>query len=660
MTDPILDEILQDAKTSVRPQDDLFRWVNGTWLDTHEIPGDRGIDGTFYELHEKSEADVKAIIDELEEGSPEGEAKKIIDLFDSFMDTEAIEAAGTAPLEADLEPIRLAPTKEALANACGTLSRLGVNVPFDWEVDADRNDPDTYTFYLAQSGLGLPDEAYYRLEQHAEVREAYRAFMPKLMELAGVADPAETAKRVYALEKAIASHHADVVTTRDTDKTNNPMSWEDFTSSAPGFDWDAARDAIGLSAEKASEVSVMTPEALTGTAKVWAEAELADLKDYLTWQVIIARAPYLTKEIFDAHFDFFSRTLSGATVERDRWKRAITFVTSAMGEALGKLYVERHFPPEYKEQMSQLVDDLLAAYRESITNLTWMGEETKQRALKKLATFNPKIGYPDKWKDYSTLTVSHSLVDNVRAVNNFHADEGIAKLGKPMDRDEWHMVPQMVNAYYNPVWNEIVFPAAILQPPFFDPNADDAWNYGGIGAVIGHEIGHGFDDQGSRYDELGRINNWWTDADRAAFEERTQALIGQYDAFTPAQLGGDSEHHVNGAFTIGENIGDLGGVTIALKAYDIALKRQGRTGLEDAPVIDGVTGAQRLFYSYARIWRAKARDEHVVTLLAIDPHSPAEFRCNGVVRNIDAFAEAFDVSEGDELYLAPDKRVRIW
>lgn len=660
MTDPTLDEILTNAKTSIRVQDDLFRWVNGTWLDDHEIPADRGADGTFYALHEEAEENVKAIVEELSEGSPEGEAKKVTDFYNSFMDTEAIEAAGTSPIAPDLEPITLAPTKEALATATGLLSRSGITVPYGWEIDADRNDPDSYVFHLFQSGLSLPDEAYYRADQHAEIREAFKAFLPGMLELVGVAQPQRAAENVYAVEEAIAAHHWDVVKTRDADLTNNPMGWEEFTSSAPGFDWDAARDAIGVSAEKASTIAVLTPEPLAGIARVWADTELEVLKDYLTWQVIRSRAPYLTQEIHDAWFDFFSRKISGATEERARWKRGVSVVTNAMGEALGKLYVQRHFPPEYKAKMEQLVDDLLEAYRRSITELDWMGEETKQRALKKLATFNPKIGYPEKWKDYSSLNISDDLVANLRAAQNFAADEDIAKLGKPMDRDEWYMFPQTVNAYYNPVWNEIVFPAAILQPPFFDPNADDAWNYGGIGAVIGHEIGHGFDDQGSKFDELGRLNNWWTNADRAAFEERTKSLIDQYDAYTPAQLGEDSEHHVNGALTIGENIGDLGGVTIALKAYDIALKRQGRAGLADAPVIGGVSGAQRLFYSYARIWRSKARDEYAITLLAIDPHSPAEFRCNGVVRNVDAFAEAFDVSEGDKLYLAPDKRVRIW
>lgn len=660
MTDPILADVLSGAKHSVRIQDDLFRWVNGTWLDSHEIPADRPSDGSFYKLNEQSEERVKTIIEELSQGSPVGDAKKIADYYDSFMDTDAINSAGIAPLDADLDLIRSADSKEALARAAGTLLRTGVNVPFAFDIDADLNDPDTYVLFIAQSGLSLPDEAYYRAEQHAETLEAFKAFVPELLSIAGLFDDAEAAAaRIVAYETALASHHADVVWTRDTDKINNPMSWTEFVASAPGFDWDAAREALGLPVDKADQAIVLTPDALAGSAKVWADTDLDTLKEYLSWKVLTARASYLTEEIDNKNFEFFRTKLTGTAEQKERWKRAVAVVSSVLGEALGKIYVERHFPPEHKAKMEQLVDDLLEAYSDSIKNLDWMTEETKVKALKKLATFNPKIGYPDKWRDYSNLVITDDLLDNVRASNEFETDRSIAKLGTAMDRDEWFMPPQMVNAYYNPVWNEIVFPAAILQPPFFDPEADDAWNYGGIGAVIGHEIGHGFDDQGSKYDASGRLNNWWTDEDRAEFDKRAQALIEQYNAYTPLQLEG-TEHKVNGALTIGENIGDLGGLTIGLKAYEIALRRAGLAGLDEAPVIDGVTGVQRVFYSYANIWRSKSRDEMAVVLLSIDPHSPAEFRCNGVVKNLTSFHEAFDVNEGDELYLPPAERVAIW
>ncbi|MEZ7898725.1 MAG: M13-type metalloendopeptidase [Flaviflexus sp.] len=660
MTDSILSDVLANAKQSVRIQDDLFRWVNGAWLDSHEIPADRPRDGSFYDLNEQSEARVKDIIEDLTAGNPEGDAQKIADYFSSFMDTEKLNAIGTDSLQEDLEQISLAQTKAALASVAGTLIRTGVNVPFNLDIDADLNDPDSYVLFLGQSGLTLPDEAYYRSEQHAETLETFRTFAREYLELTGIlANYEEAAQRVVEFETALASHHADVVTTRDTDKINNPMPWADFVESAPGFDWDAAREAVGVPTDHLDSVIVLTPDALRGAAKLWDETDLDVLKEYLTFQVVVARGAYLTEEISKKRFEFFGTVLTGATEQKERWKRGVALVSGVLGEALGKIYVERHFPPTHKEKMEQLVADLLEAYRLSIQNLDWMGEGTKEKALKKLSTFNPKIGYPSKWRDYSKLVIGDDLVANVRASSSFETDRSIAKLGTPMDREEWYMPPQMVNAYYNPVWNEIVFPAAILQPPFFDPEADDAWNYGGIGAVIGHEIGHGFDDQGSKYDESGRLNNWWTDEDRAEFEKRADALIKQYDAYTPTQLG-ESEHHVNGALTIGENIGDLGGLTIALKAYDIALRRQGLGGLEDAPVIDGVTGTQRLFYSWARIWKEKSRDEFAIVMLSVDPHSPAEFRCNGAAKNLTAFHEAFDVEEGDELYLPEDERVVIW
>jgi putative endopeptidase len=462
------------------------------------------------------------------------------------------------------------------------------------------------------------------------------------------------AARVMALETTLAAGHWDRVTDRDATKTHNPMSLAELAASAPEFDWAAWVEALG--SRPFERVIVREPSYAQAFARAWAEADARAWSDWLLWRVVHSRAPYLSSDIVEENFDFYGRTLTGAEELRERWKRGVSLVEGVLGEAIGKIYVARHFPPEHKASMERLVANLVAAYRESIGALGWMGEATRARALAKLEAFTPKIGYPSKWRDYSGLVLDpDDLLGNVRAASAFELDYELGKLGRPVDREEWFMAPQTVNAYYNPGLNEIVFPAAILQPPFFDAGADAAWNYGGIGAVIGHEIGHGFDDQGSKYDGTGRLADWWAPQDRAEFERRTAALIAQYDAFSPAQL--DGSHHVNGALTVGENIGDLGGLAIALKAYRIALAAE---GVEEGPVIDGLTGLQRVFLSWARIWRIKARDEEMIRLLSIDPHSPEEFRCNGVVRNVDEFAAAFDVQPGDALYLAPEERVRIW
>ncbi|WP_341360486.1 M13-type metalloendopeptidase [Georgenia sp. M64] len=650
----------------VRPQDDLFRRFNGTFLREHVIPADRARDGSFTALRDLSEERVRAIIDDAAagrgtEGNPEN-ARKIGDVYASFMATERVEALGTAPLRADLEALTAARDHEALTRAMGALQPTGVGGAVAYQVDTDLNDPERYTVYLWQSGLGLPDESYYREDVHAATRTAYVAHVAAMLALTGLVTEDEAmgaAERVMKVETTLAAGHWDKVRSREADQLNNPMTWEETVASAPGFDWSLWRAALGVPEGAFDQLIVAMPSYITHFARSWAETDVDSLRMWLMWHVVHARAPYLPADVVDENFDFYGRTLTGAEELRERWKRGVALVEGALGEAVGELYVARHFPPAHKAAMQTLVADLVEAYRESIASLEWMGEETRRRALAKLEAFTPKIGYPDKWRDYSALEVDPTdLLGNVRAANVFEERRDLAKLGRPMDRDEWFMPPQMVNAYYNPTMNEIVFPAAILQPPFFDPDADDAWNYGGIGAVIGHEIGHGFDDQGSKYDGTGRLTDWWTEDDRREFESRTKALIAQYDAFSPAQL--DGSHHVNGALTIGENIGDLGGLSIALKAYEIALRRQGLPGIDAAPVVEGLSGLQRLFASWARIWREKSRDAEVVRLLTIDPHSPAEFRCNGVVRNMDAFHEAFDVRPGDALYLPPEERVRIW
>jgi putative endopeptidase len=531
----------------------------------------------------------------------------------------------------------------------GQLQRVGVGGAVAVYVDTDDKNSQRYLANFSQSGLGLPDESYYREDKHAAIREAYVAYLARIVALAGVdVDPA----RVFALETKLAAGHWDVVKRRDAELGYNLYTFERLRTENPGFDWASWAAALGGDAERFAEIGVRQPDYARVFAELWTQESLADWKSWLTVRVIRARAPYLTDEIVEANFDFYGRTLSGAQENRERWKRGVALVQDLLGEAVGKLYVDKHFPPSSKVRMVELVDNLRAAYRANITTLDWMSEDTKKAALAKLDKFTPKIGYPDTWRDYSAVVIDPAdPVGNYRRGYAAEHDRDLAKLGGPVDRGEWFMTPQTVNAYYNPGMNEIVFPAAILQPPFFDPDADDAANYGGIGAVIGHEIGHGFDDQGAKYDGDGNMVDWWTDADRAEFGKRTAALIEQYNAFEPKALPG---RQVQGDFTVGENIGDLGGLSIALVAYQIALAGQ------QPPLLDGLTGLQRVFFGWAQVWRTKVRDEEATRRLATDPHSPPEFRCNGVVPNIDAFYDAFDVRPGDSLYLEPASRVRIW
>lgn len=657
-------KVISELDTRIRPQDDLFGFVNGKWLESTSIPADQAAAGAFIDLREESLAQVREIVESFTANPRHSSEQKVADLYASFMDEARIEEQGIRPLEKDLALIRAAKNKDNLGIAVGQLLESGVSVPFSCTVDADRNQPDAYIVWISQDGLGLPDESFYRDAAYAPILQAYKEFLPQLYALGtGISAEAATdaAQRILDFETALASHHYDVVKLRDAEQTNNVLSWEEFQSTTPGFNWEDALEVCGITAQNAPKLLVYTPGALQGFAQLWQDTPLDTLQEYLVWQTILARAPYLSAALVEAQFNFYGKVLAGKEEMRPRWKRGIDLVDGILGEAIGKEYVARHFPPTAKAQMEQLVADLLAAYRTSIQNLEWMGEDTRQKALQKLASFVTKIGYPEKWKDYQQLHItSGDLVENMRQANKFFTAYEVGKLGKPVDRDEWFMHPQTVNAYYNPLANEIVFPAAILQPPFFSPDADPAWNYGGIGAVIGHEIGHGFDDQGSKYDGSGRLHNWWSEHDRAEFEKRTGALVKQYNSYVPAQFPADSPHHVNGELTLGENIGDLGGLGIALRAYDIAMQRAGYTGAAESPIEEGYSGLQRVFLSYARAWQEKRRDELMVQRIATDPHAPAEFRCNGVVKNIDAFVEAFDVQEGDELYLPPQERVQIW
>ena len=661
----VLDPSLMD--TAVRPQDDYFRHINGGWLTTHQIPADRPIDGAFYALRDLSEDRGRSIAEDAAAGRiDDPDAQRIATVYSQFMDEDAIEAQGAAPLLPELDAIAGATTPGELSAVGGRLMRSSVSLFFAPYVNNDINDTTRYITYLTQAGLGLPDESYYREDKYADTRAAYVAHVGRALVLSGVVDESgaeDAAHTVMDFETELASHHWDSVKTRDPQLANNPRTWAEIVSQNPGFDWDGWAGQLGLDTAALATLNVDQPDFLAAASALWTSTDLSVLKLWLVRKVVDARSPLLSRAFVEENFDFYSRTLAGTQELRPRWKRGLGLVEATLGEALGRLYVERHFPAEYKERMEALVAHLLDAYHASISALDWMGEATKAKALEKLSTFNPKIAYPPKWRDYSALTLSGeaTLVDNVRAAEAFELDWELGKLFRGVDRDEWFMTPQTVNAYYNPTMNEIVFPSAILQPPFFDPEADDAVNFGAIGAVIGHEIGHGFDDQGSQFDKDGNLNNWWTDEDRTEFEARTKALIAQYDAFTPAELAGRPEgYHVNGALTIGENIGDLGGLTIAWKAWSAVLAAAGIASPDEAPVVDGLTGPQRFFAAWARSWRSKARDEFAIQLLAIDPHSPSEFRCNGVLRNLDAFAATFGVKEGDRMWLAPEDRVRIW
>jgi len=645
---------IEERDSSVHPGDDLYLHMNGRWLERSPIPDDKARFGAFTILAEEAEQAVRDILEEANTAPAGSEAKKAGDLYASFMDEERIEERGHAPVHNVIERVAeaYAKGKDALLAELGRLERGGSEGLWQLFIDNDPGDPEKYVIFMEQGGIGLPDESYYREESFEEIREAYLAHLGRVFDLIGLDDAADRAARVMAVETELASHHWDNVRSRDAEATYNPTTLAELGSLMGGLAWDSWLEASGIGSEKFAHVIVRQPSFVSAIASVWDSQSAEALRDWTLWGVMRSFSPYLSSDLVDAHFDFFGKTLSGTPKIRARWKRAVSFVEGVMGEAVGKLYVERHFPPAAKAQMDELVDTLLEAYRLSIQSLTWMSDETKQKALEKLATFNPKIGYPDKWRDYSALSVtSDDLWANVMAGNEFEFHRELRKIGSPLDRDEWFMTPQTVNAYYNPGFNEIVFPAAILQYPFFDPERDAASNYGAIGAVIGHEIGHGFDDQGSRFDGHGRLLNWWTEEDRAAFEERTGSLIDQFNALTPKDLPG---HTVNGELTIGENIGDLGGLAIAWKAYVLSLRG------EQPPVVDGLSAHERFFLSWAQSWKLAVRVEEAKRLLQIDPHSPSEFRCNQIARNLDEFYEAFGVTKEHELWLDPEDRVSIW
>ena len=641
---------VDELDPGIRPQDDLFRHVNGRWLARTEIPADRARYGSFVILAEAAEKAVREIVEQAA-SAPEGtEERKFGDLYASFMDAQRADQLGSQPISETLAAARAVTSVPELLETLGRLEHTGIGSIYQLFVSTDPGNPHRYVVFFEQAAISLPDESYYREERFAGVRDAFVGHVQRMFELAGIPEADQAAKRVFELETAVAGYHWDNVASRDRVKTYNLRTWTQALSAGPDLGgWLAALDPPAGSFD---EVVLRQPSFSAGLASLLTEEHLPAWRDWLCWQVIHSAAEFLSEPFVQENFDFYGRTLTGTPQLRERWKRGVSLVEMAMGEAVGRAYVGRHFPPEAKERMDVLVGNLIEAYRRSIDDLDWMGADTRERALDKLGKFMPKIGYPAKWRDYSSLQIDPAdLLANVRAAHDFEFRRELGKIGKPIDRDEWHMTPQTVNAYYNPGMNEIVFPAAILQDPFFDLSRDDAANYGAIGAVIGHEIGHGFDDQGSKYDGDGRLTDWWQAADRQAFDARARALIEQYNALAPKQAPGQ---HVNGALTIGENIGDLGGLGIAWKAYLVSLHG------EEPPVIDGLTGAQRFFLSWARAWQQKTRDEEVVRLLAIDPHSPNEFRCNQIVRNLDEFYAAFSVGAADELWLDPAARVRIW
>ncbi len=647
---------------AVRPQDDLFGHVNGGWLATAEIPPDRARYGAFDMLREASEEAVRDLVERAAAQvasptppAPDSPAWRVGGLYTSFMDTDRVADLGWSPLIEDLRAIAAVNGPDDVVRTSGRMQRMGTGGLFGAWVSADAGNPEVEIAYLTQSGIGLPDEEYYRAEQHEQIRDKYVAHLARMLTLAGPAlaqaglDLGETApKRVMALETRIAAAHWDKVATRDAVKAYNPHTREDLVRATPGLDWSAWADGIGAEDAALRRVVVRQPDVLTAMGRLLTETEIADWRAWLVVRLVNAFAGHLPDEVVEAHFDFYGRTLSGVPELRDRWKRGVGQVEALVGEDAGQMYVAEHFPARAAERMNALVANVIDAFRQRIGELDWMGADTRAQALDKLDAFRPKIGHPVRWRDYSGVEIRpDDLIGNVKRGNAAETDRELAKIGGPVDRDEWLMTPQTVNAYYHPMLNEIVFPAAILQPPFFDVDADDAVNYGGIGAVIAHEIGHGFDDQGSRYDGTGALRDWWTETDRAAFDERAGALIAQFDGLSTRDV---PDEPVKGALTVGENIGDLCGVELALTAYRLA-------GLGEQ--IEGWSAEQRFFLGWSQVWRTAIRTEEARRLLSVDPHSPADLRAN-TVRNVDAFHAAFKTRPGDGLWLDPADRVRVF
>ena len=642
---------------SVKPGDDFNRYASGQWIDTYVLKDYETNYGSFNQLRDRAEEQTRALMEELlasKDLAAGSNGRKLRDYYASFMDRAGRDAAGIKPLQPVLDRIAKIDSKDKLIAAFGNAGIDGSSAPFGMGVGIDRKDPNQYQVGLGVGGLGLPDRDYY-LNQDArfvKIREAYLAHIQRMLGFAGVsgADAKARAEAVLALETALAKPQWERVKLRDRDKTYNLFTFAELQQKFPGYDWAAQLRAQGL--PQPDKLNITTPDVIQPVIEIVNATPLATWRDYLAFHAVDGNADLLSSEIDAASFEFNGKVLGGQKAQREDWKRALALVggRGGLGEALGELYVARYFKPEAKAAMDQLVENLRTALRSNIEQIGWMGEATKAEAYRKLASFRPKIGYPSKWKDYSSVVIkADDLLGNAVAMRQFNRADQNRRVGQKTDREEWGMTPQTVNAYYNSAFNEIVFPAAILQPPFFDVHADAAVNYGGIGAVIGHEMGHGFDDQGSKSDADGIQRNWWTDEDRARFEQLTKALGTQYDAYCPLE-----GQCVNGGLTMGENIGDLGGVSMAYKAYQLSL------GGKPAPVIDGLTGDQRFYLAWAQVWKSKYRDEALLRMLKTDPHSPGMYRANGPLRNLDGWYKAFEVKQGDAMYLAPEKRVQIW
>lgn len=648
LTSGILKEYMD---TSVKPGNDFNAYVNGTWMKNTEIPSDKSSYGVGYIVHEESEDNVKKIIEasasgDFAEGSDE---QKVGDLFQSYMDMDKRNELGVLPLQPEFDKIDAISSYDGLATYFAYANKYGINAPLGLFIYQDFKDPTIYTVYTWQGGLGLPDREYYLKddERSKEIKSKYVAHIEKMFDLAGLPNGAKSAKIIMDLETKIASKHLEKEKTRDLVGLYNMFPIDTLSSIMPKFNWSNYLAEAGLANQ--NKLGVLMLDYTKALDNIITSTDLNVWKTYLKWSVLDAKASRLNEALDNQNWEFYSKELRGTPEQRPMWRRGVSAVNGTLGEVVGKVYVKRHFPPEAKEHMETLVDNLLKAYEVSIKELDWMSEETKKEALDKLSKFTPKIGYPDKWKSYDLEVKADDLYGNLKRSGLMEYNRELAKLGQPIDKDEWAMTPQTVNAYYNPTMNEIVFPAAILQPPFFDLNAEDAVNYGAIGATIGHEIGHGFDDTGSTFDGDGAMRDWWTATDREEFKKRTSALVEQYNGYEVLP-----DVNVNGEFTLGENIGDLGGLSIALKAYKMSL------GEVESPMMDEFTGEQRVFIGYAQAERSKSRDEALRVQINTDPHSPAALRVNGIVRNVPEFYDAFNIQESDSLFLAPEERVKIW
>lgn len=636
----------------VRPQDDFYMYVNGTWMKKTEMPADKSRLSMFSELADQADLQLQAIIQEAAkaEASSGSNQQKLGDLYNSFMDEATIEKLGFQPLAPELKAIQGLKDHRQVATRSGHLFKHGVGGPLGFYVYPDAKNPGLYGMWLYQSGLTLPDRDYYLKddEKFVTYRNALKEYAAALLSKVGYDNPERAAENILKVETAIAKNQVSRVESRDAEKNYNKKSAAELQKLLSGFDWTAYAQAGDVG--EVDTVIVRNLPYFQAFGELFSSTDVQTWKDYLAFHLVDSHANVLSKEFVDLHFGFHSTTLQGIPQNQPRWKRAVSLTSSSLGEVLGQEYVKRHFSPQAKARMEQLVQNIIKAYGQSIRELEWMSEDTKQKALEKLAAFKPKIGYPDKWRDYSGLTIHpDKLVVNVMNSAAFEHHYETSKIGKPVDPVDWGMTPQTVNAYYSPTRNEIVFPAAILQPPFFNLKADDAVNYGAIGGVIGHEIGHGFDDQGSKYDGGGNLKSWWTDSDRKAFDALGDRLAAQYDQFSPIE-----GMHVNGRLTLGENIGDLAGVTIGYKAYQMSLDGK------EPPVLDGLTGPQRFFMGWAQVWRGKIREDALRARLLSDPHSPAEYRVLGPLRNVDAFYRAFEVKSGDSMYLPPNERIKMW